>query len=146
MNRTSVSCPVDGVKVNESKVRTVAFFVWILMTAYLLTAVWVIPAVLILDFALRAFDFGKWSPLGRLSERVVKSFRFPALMIDQGPKRFAAGIGFVFSVAILALHLLGLNPLILVGLITLFAALEAFAGFCAGCHVYTLMQPFLVKK
>ncbi|MFD1142559.1 DUF4395 domain-containing protein [Larkinella insperata] len=146
MNTTSVSCPVDGVKVNENKVRTTAFFVWALMSTYLLTTVWVIPALLLADFALRAFNFGQWSPLGWLSGRFVKAFRLPVQMIDQGPKRFAAGIGLVFSTTILAFHLLGLNPLLLASIITLFAALEAFAGFCAGCHVYTLLQPILRKK
>ena len=139
----TLECPVDGVKVNENKVRTVAFFVFLLAVTYLLTSFWLVPLFLLIDFAFRAFDYGKYSLLARLSDWIVKALDFPVRLIDQAPKRFAAGVGLVFSAASLVIQVFGINALLLMGILALFAALESFAGFCAGCYVYTFMKPVL---
>jgi hypothetical protein len=59
------------------------------------------------------------------------------------PKRFAQGIGAVFSVtaSILALGF-GLRgaAYILMGLLVVAASLEAFAGYCLGCRVFALLM------
>ena len=138
--QAELDCPVDGVKVNENKVRTVAFFVLLIGIAYLLTSLWILPLFLVIDFALRAFDYGKFSPLARLSDVVVKTLNFPVQLIDQAPKRFAAGVGLVFAIAISTLHFLGINTLILTSVLVVFAALESLAGICAGCYVYTFLR------
>ncbi len=139
-NQSALDCPVDGVKVNENKVRTVAFFVLLIGIAYLFTSYWFLPLLLVIDFALRAFDYGQFSPLARLSDGVVNVLHFPVQLIDQAPKRFAAGVGLVFSTTILTLYFLGINTLILTGVLVVFASLESLAGICAGCYVYTFLK------
>ncbi|MFD2572046.1 DUF4395 domain-containing protein [Spirosoma soli] len=137
MARESIVCPTDGVQVNESKVRTVAFLVLLTTLAYLLTnVVWLI-ALLTVDFGLRAFNTGQYSPFGTVAGWLVKQFHLPFKGTDQAPKRFAARIGFVFGASILVAHGLGWNTSILSSVLAIFAGLESLLGFCAGCYVYT---------
>jgi len=142
---TELECPVDFITVNENKVRLTALLVFILAVVFLFTGNWIIPAFLIADFALRAFKLGRYSLLNLISDLLVKIFSIPAKPIDQAPKRFAAKIGLLFAIAITALQLLNNSPaaLILAGVLTLFAFLESFLGFCAGCYVYTFYLKLL---
>jgi hypothetical protein len=133
---------------NEGKVRLTAFFVLVLVVFYLVFKQIIFPVFLVIDFALRAFNLQQYSPLGWLSGWVVKIFKVPVKPVFFPPKRFAARIGFLFSVAIAALHLFHENAFIVAAVLGIFAALECFIGFCAGCYVYDFLQRFkkLSKK
>ena len=65
-------------------------------------------------------------------------------LIDRAPKRFAAALGFVFSIFIASTFFFGLVLSSKVITITLLvcAMLEAFLGVCVGCYVYH----FIYKK
>ena len=136
---TELECPVDFITVNENKVRLTALNVFILAVVYIVVPNWIIPAFLTIDFFLRGFNFGKYSLLHLLSDKEVKLFGIKAKPIDQAPKRFAAKIGFFFSIAILAATVFSFTTtgIALAIVLTLFAFLESFLGFCAGCYVYT---------
>jgi uncharacterized protein DUF4395 len=133
--------PVPG-QTNESKVRLTAFFVLLLALVYLLTNSIAVPVILVIDFALRSFNLGKFSPLAFISEDLVRIFKLPFKAVYMPPKRFAARIGLVFSIAILILHLLGHPAIIVTAVLVFFAALESLLGFCAGCYVYNFLQKF----
>jgi hypothetical protein len=141
MSTTAITRPVQSYT-NESKVRFIAFFVLVLTALYWLTASFWICVLLVADFALRSFDLGRFSPLGLLSDTIIRTFRLPLKPVFLPPKRFAARIGLGFSVAILATHIAGWNTMILSGVLALFAFLESFLGFCAGCYVYSFVQRF----
>jgi len=136
---TELECPVDFITVNENKVRLTALNVFILAVVYIIVPNWMIPAFLTIDFLLRGFNFGKFSLLNLLSDKEVQLFSIKPKPIDQAPKRFAAKIGFFFSVAILAATVFGYTTtaIALAVILTVFAFLESFIGFCAGCYVYT---------
>jgi hypothetical protein len=136
---TELECPVDFITVNENKVRLTALNVFLLAVVYIIVPNWIIPAFLTIDFFLRGFNFGKYSLLNLLSEKEVQLFNIKPKPIDQAPKRFAAKIGFIFSVAILAFTAFNYisTAVVLSVVLTLFAFLESFLGFCAGCYVYT---------
>lgn len=144
---SNLQCPADLVAMNENKVRVTAFFVLVLVTTFLLTQLWPIFALLAADFLLRAANAGKYSPLALLSDAVIKQLSISNKPTDRAPKRFAAWLGFGFSVSILVLIALQFNLAanVLSGVMVIFACLEAFAGFCAGCYVYTFAL-LLVKK
>jgi hypothetical protein len=146
LRQPALDCPVDGVKVNENKVRTVAFLVLLTAIAYLLTGFWPLFLFLLVDFGLRAFDYGKLSPLAQLSDLIIKALHFPVRLIDQAPKRFAAGVGMIFSVLILALQGAGISAFWVAIVLAVFAALESLAGFCAGCYVYTFLKRSRIIK
>ncbi|WP_420150777.1 DUF4395 domain-containing protein [Spirosoma sp.] len=145
LRSSALECPIDGVKMNESKARTVAFGVLLLIVAFLLTSFWPILLFMLMDFALRAFNYGTYSPLARISDQVVRVLDFPVRLVDQAPKRFAAGVGLIFSITLLIVQAVGLNTFVLAGILAVFAALESLAGFCAGCYVYTFLPSFLKK-
>ena len=149
---------------SESRIRLTAFFVLALTLVYLLTGLGLIPIFLLLDFSLRAFNRGEYSPLGNFSGLLVRTFRLPAKPVYMPPKRFAARIGFIFFAAIVVLHLAtpetgtvssvafsttsfmdslaapaSLVATILASVIVLFAGLESLANICAGCYVYNFL-------
>jgi len=139
---SNIQCPVDFVLMNENKARLTAFFVLVLAVVFLITGLWIIVAFLVIDFLLRANNWGKYSLLAILSEAVIKQLRIRNKPTDRAPKKFAAGVGLVFTTGILILTLLHLSTLTIIVTIVLlfFAFLESFIGFCAGCYVYNGLQ------
>ena len=131
---------------NESKIRLIALFVFLSTVTYIRTKVIFIPALLVMDFWLRSFDLGKYSPFAFVSEWLVKTLKLPIKPVYLPPKRFAARIGLLFSVTIVVLQLLGVDTILVSGVLAFFAALESFLSICAGCYVYSfLIQAKLIK-
>jgi hypothetical protein len=148
MNNSNLQCPVDFVAMNENKARIVAFFVLMLMTIVVYTGCWQLMMLLIADFFLRSGGWGRYSPLGSLADIVIRALQIKNKPVDRAPKRFAARIGLFFCTAILICWRLQmpLTVSVLSGIIVLFALLESFAGFCAGCYVYTAGLLLLKRK
>jgi len=131
---------------NESKIRLIALFVFIATLTYILTNSIFIPSLLVLDFALRSFDLGRYSLFANISDWLVITFKLPVKPVYLPPKRFAARVGLLFSLSILALQLAGISTLIVSSVLVFFAALESFLSICAGCYVYSfLIQVKLIK-
>ncbi|RYY55971.1 MAG: DUF4395 domain-containing protein [Chitinophagaceae bacterium] len=145
MNST-VSCPVDNIKVNEYQVRVTAGLVLVLGIAWVLGPTPWIPVFLIIDFLMRAINYGRFSLLNMISRRIVQLFDLGEKPVDRAPKKFAAMMGCAFSVLILLLYLAGLHSLAMISIAFLlaFAFLESMLAFCAGCFVYQYF--FLPKK
>ncbi len=80
------------------------------------------------------------SPAGFLATRVLTPlFGNHVKPVPGPPKRFAQGIGVIFSWSALALvyvfGMVGAGYAVL-GVLLVFASLEAFVGFCMGCYVF----------
>jgi len=135
-----MECPVDFITINENKARLTAFFVLVLTIAYLLTGLWLLIAVLLPDFLLRALNQGKYSYLGFLSDAVIKQLSIKPKPVDRAPKRFAAMLGLAFVTAILVAIILQATVIafVLAVVMAVFAMLESFFAFCAGCYVYII--------
>lgn len=135
---TPLHCPTDGVSVNENQVRLTAGFVLLTTLAYLFSGWLLFPLVLLADFSLRAFNFGRFSPFFRLSGWLVNRLNIGFIATDRAPKRFAARIGLVFALALVAFTL---NQSWLLAwpvgaVLAIFAFLESVLGFCAGCWLF----------
>ncbi len=143
-NTSTLACPVDHVKVDEHPVRFVAFFVLAFMAVYILTGNPLLLCLLLADFLLRAFNLNAYSPLALLSGRVVKQIGLKNKPVDRAPKRFAAFMGLAFVAIILLMWLLNftLPAKSIAVLVAVFASLESFFGFCAGCYVYAFINQF----
>ncbi|WP_448698513.1 DUF4395 domain-containing protein [Mucilaginibacter sp. AW1-3] len=142
MDNTHLICPADRVTVDENRVRLTAFFVLLFAIGFLLTN-WCLPVIFLLaDFALRVFNLNAYSPLALASGFIVKRAGVKGKPTDRAPKRFAAIIGLVFVAGILIAWTFQLlhTSQVLTGVLIIFASLESFAGFCAGCYVYTLLK------
>ncbi len=129
--------------VNDVSARTVA--TGVVVMAVLVAGLgwgWVLIP-LTYGFVARVLTGPTLSPLGQLAVRVVAP-RLPQFekLVPGPPKRFAQGIGVVFTLTASMLWLAG-SPgaaRIVVALLAVAAALEAALGFCLGCKVFALLM------
>lgn len=137
-----LECPVDFVPMNENKARITAVFIFAISTTYLFVPHWFIAAFLVLDFLTRCFLNPAYSVLNIISTFIEKIAHVQYKATDKGDKKFAALVGFILSDVILLTTIFQLQEVALLAasLICFFSFLEAVFGFCAGCHVYTLLS------
>jgi hypothetical protein len=127
--------------VNETSARLVAGTVAVVaVLALAFQQGWVIP-VLAYGFVARALTGPKLSPLAFVATRVVT----PCLPVEHryspGPaKRFAQIVGAAFTLTATAVYFAGfrVEAFALVGVIAVFASLEAGFGLCVGCKAFYL--------
>lgn len=125
--------------VDEVTVRLTAALVLVLAVVALAAHAWWLYAVLAVDFLLRAGWGPSWSPLARVAQKLFRPRLATKPRYTAGPpKRFAAAIGAVFTVAATVLWLAGTTiPVVLIGAVmVVFPALESLAGICVGCIVF----------
>jgi hypothetical protein len=128
--------------INETSARLVAGSVAVL--AVLTVAFqqgWLLP-VLAYGFVARVLAGPTLSPLALVATRIVTP-RLPVRhRYSPGPaKRFAQAIGAVFTLAATALYYAAgahVEAFALVGVLAVFASLEAALGFCVGCRAFFL--------
>jgi len=141
-------CPISTERIDENRVRITAFGVILTMGTYFVTGNVIFPALLVVDFFIRAFTRLNHSPLSWLAHLFVNSVGTQPVWIDKAPKIFAARIGFLLTTLTTIAALLGYPLLAYVAGATLvgFAFLECGLNFCAGCWVYTYIVYPLVRK
>ncbi len=130
--------------VNEISARLVATGVVLLTTATLLLDLRWMTFFLAYGFVARVVTGPTLSPLGQLVTRVIT----PALdaeprFVPGPPKRFAQGIGAVFTLTA-AFLTFGLGRFDIaqwvLGALLVAASLEAFVGFCLGCKIFAVLM------
>jgi hypothetical protein len=124
-------------RVNETAIRFIGGFVALLTIATIASNLLWIPLYLAIDFFFRAFTDIK-PPLGLLAKFITEKFQLKPKLTFAPPKKFAAAVGFVFSLTITILLLLNLKvtALITAGVLLICAILESAFGICVGCYVY----------
>lgn len=138
----NLECPIDGIAVNENKTRLIATLVILLVLSFELSNSILFIAILIPDFLIRTSTFGKFSYLGFLADKLIPILKIRNKPTDIAPKRFAAGVGFVFSDLILIFYVVDQKEFAfgLSYILILFAILESAFGICAGCYAYTYLK------
>lgn len=129
--------------VNEVSARLVAGAVVVLaLLTIALDLPW-LTAVIAYGFVARVLTGPTLSPLGQLVTRVITPrLPFAPKYVPGPPKRFAQGIGAVFSLtaAVLALGVGNTEAAyVVLGLLAVAAALEAVFALCLGCKVFALL-------
>ncbi len=134
-------------RVNENVVRFTGVFVFVLTAITMLTQAWWITAYLVVDFFFRAFTSVK-PPLALLGNYIAQQLKLEPKWIFAPPKKFAAGVGVGFSVAVTLLLLTGNTTaaMAVAGVLLLCAGLEGFLGICVGCYVYDWFVAPLINK
>lgn len=129
--------------VNEVAARLVAAGVVVMATVTLALGLEWMCWVLAYGFVARVLAGPAFSPLALLVTRVV----VPRLGVAERPvpgppKRFAQGIGAVMTLGAVVAVVLGQPTVafVLVGMLLVAAALEAFVGFCLGCAIFALLM------
>tara|TARA_X000001036_G_scaffold41750_1_gene33516 strand:- start:1108 stop:1611 length:504 start_codon:yes stop_codon:yes gene_type:complete len=135
--------------INEVAARLVAIGVLVLSSVVLFLLidknnyVLFFLSILIYGFLARVSSGPKISPLALfVTKLIVPRLNFKEKLVPGPPKRFAQGIGLIFSLFTAITFVVNLNSIsiILISILILFAALEAFIGFCAGCKVFKLLM------
>lgn len=142
------ACPVALVSVDEYQVRAHAFLVTLAAAGFVWSGSGWLLALLLYDFAVRVLLTPKGSLLYQASRGITALLPLAAKPVDAGPKRFAAKIGLAFVIAGMVCFAAGYagGSFWLMGLMALFAALEAACGFCVGCRIYTMLLPFFRQR
>jgi hypothetical protein len=129
--------------VNEVSARLVAGGVVIMaVLTVTLNLKWA-TAVLAYGFVARVLSGPTLSPLGQFVTRIVTPRLHAAERPVAGPpKRFAQGMGVVFSVTALLLTVLGYwgAAQIVLVLLVFAALLESVLGLCLGCKVFAILM------
>jgi hypothetical protein len=100
-------------------------------------------AVIAYGFIARVLTGPSLSPLGQFMTRIVTPrLHLGVRPVAGPPKRFAQGIGVVFSVAALVLTVLGYwgAAQIVLALLATAAVLESVFGLCLGCKAFALLM------
>jgi hypothetical protein len=129
--------------VNELAARTVAGGVVLLCIATVVTGSPLLLALLAYGFVARVLTGPTLSPLGQFATRVAAPRLGPPRLVPGPPKRFAQGIGAVFTVtAAVAGFGFGAHTfaLVLVALMTIPAFLESAFGYCVGCKLFARLM------
>ena len=128
--------------VNEKAARTVATGVVAMGLLFAITGWGWVLIPLTYGFWARVLTGPKLSPLGQLATRVIAPRLGEPTLVAGPPKRFAQGVGVVFTSAASVLFLtVGPTPArIVIGLLVVAASIEAFAGLCLGCKAFGLMM------
>jgi hypothetical protein len=144
----NISCPISENRVNGNAARIIAFIVTIILGIGIVSKSVVIILLLGVDFAVRSFTSGEYSPVKFFAGKVIGILKIKYKPIEAEPKKFSAGLGFIFSIAIASS--LFANDLILAyiisGLLATCALLEGAFDFCVGCYVYSFIIPFYKLK
>lgn len=141
--KTTAFCPTSTKRIDEHVARLNGGLTILILTIFIVTGS-ILPVIFLLaDFALRSGRFSRYSPLAGLSKNITRLFRLKPVLINAGPKIFAARIGVIFNIAIILSYLSGLNNLSLgiTGVFGTCAFLESVLGFCVACQFY----PFVYK-
>jgi uncharacterized protein DUF4395 len=130
--------------VNEVSARLVAGGVLVMsLAAIVLGQPW-IAVVIAYGFVARVLTGPTLSPLGQVVTRVITPrLNVTPRPVPGPPKRFAQGMGAVFSVTAAVLGVgLGLDTEAdtLLGLLVVAAALESVFAFCIGCKLFALLM------
>jgi len=130
--------------VNEVSARLVAGGVMLMATATIVFDQPWLTLVIAYGFIARVLSGPTLSPLGQLVTRVITPL-LPAKpkLVAGPPKRFAQGVGVVFSVtaAVLAVGFgVHLAAYIVLGLLIIAATLESVFALCLGCKVFALLM------
>jgi len=136
-----VMCPISLKSINERVAQINAALTVAGVVLFLFTPNKWLIAVLGTDFLMRGFLNPAYSYFSAVSKTIVRFFKIRPVMVDSGPKRFAAKIGFLFCCLLALLELSGNHvPGVVIGLIfAFFAALEAMFRLCIACKIYPLV-------
>jgi hypothetical protein len=131
-------CPVSERKINENVSRLNALFTFILSALFIVSGSFWFLFAMILDLSFRLVSEGRLSPLIKVNSFILEITNIRKVIINAGPKIFAARIGLMLSLLSLVFWLFNLNvaALTTAGILGFFSFLESAFGFCVACKIY----------
>ncbi|WP_324171659.1 DUF4395 domain-containing protein [Sulfurimonas sp.] len=137
------SCPIAFREIDGTIVRIGAFFVSLVVVAYLFTSQIFLLIFLVIDFYIRIYWHKPYSLIFQLSRFVKKILKLDSDMTDAGSKRLAAQFGLLFSIMLIVEGFVGFDFALYLtaGALLVCTSLEVLFGYCVGCKIY-----FIIKK
>lgn len=132
---------------DENVVRLVAAQILIIVIISLVGQ-WAYPFLfLAIDFSLRALTQIQ-SPIAFSGKTIARSFGLKSRPIFAAPKKFAAGLGFIFSTAAFVFFAFQWYTAgYITGSVLIFCSLlESAFSICLGCYVYNYVVAPLLRK
>lgn len=129
--------------VNETSARIVATGVVLMSVLFVVTGNPWILVPLTYGFVARVLTGPLLSPLGRIATEVITPrMKRTHVLVPGPPKRFAQGIGAVFSITASVLWIIDLRTAssVVIAMLACAASLEAFVGFCLGCAIFSRLM------
>ncbi len=129
--------------VNEVSARVVAGGVVLMSVIFIVTQNGWVLVPLSYGFIARVLTGPRLSPLGRIATQLITpKLSFEQRLVPGPPKRFAQGIGVVFSLtaSVLWLQDAHVAATVVIILLTVAASLESFVGVCLGCLVFSQLM------
>ena len=129
--------------VNEKAARVVAGVVLATSVVILATGAHWLLVPLAYGFWARVLTGPTLSPLGWTAQNVIAPALGPKKPVPGPPKRFAQGMGAIFSTTALVLALVAGDETaadVVLVLLVVAAGLESIFGYCLGCKVFGLLM------
>lgn len=141
MANQAQSCPISTDRVNSKLTKIYSFFTFTIVSISLFTPFKEIIFLSAIDFMIRIFFGVKYSPVCTAIRFGLKVTNAPVNMINAGPKKFAAKVGFVFTLLISAGVIFNIPTLSIVAGAIAFLAMgaEVFFDFCLACTIYSYL-------
>lgn len=139
------TCPISFGQINERVARVNGALTVLSIMVFLFTPFKAIGLILGADLFIRGFLKSDYSFYSLLSRTLLQVLNITPVMINAGPKIFAAKVGFVFCFGILLFDYFAI-PLaaqIFAAMLMFFAFLEAAFSFCVACRMYPYMPDFV---
>ena len=145
----NIICPISFKKIDGNINRLAVFIDVLLLVGYLFIGSPYFIAIIVFDYAVKAFDKGKYSPLNWIAGKIAKIIKLPTKLVDQAPKLFAVRVGLLTASISLIFYLLGMptTSFIVAGVLLTFTTLDSVFNICVGCLMYHyLVFPFYKRK
>lgn len=141
MKNFNYQCPIDKQKIIEQTTRINSALVAILPISFIITNHILTPIILAINFFVRGFTCSLVNVFTSITRNIIKLLKIKPTIINAGGKKFAAKIGFIMCLLIIAFHLSNFKIAALVFTIALLscAALDCLFNFCVGCKIYSLL-------
>lgn len=135
------ACPISFGQINERVARVNGALTVLSMIVFLFTPFKAIPLILGVDLLIRGFLKSDLSFYSFISKKLLQLLNIKPVMINAGPKKFAAKIGFIFCCIISLFYFSGMPMVSFIfgAMLLFFAFLEAAFGFCVACQLYPYM-------
>ncbi len=134
--------PAHPRTINEKAARVIGGVVAVTLVIALIADAYWLAVPIAYGYWARMLIGPKLSPLGRLATDVIAPRLGAAKPVSAPPKRFAQGMGAMFSTGGVVAWALGAPTVagVLLGMLLFAATLEAVFALCLGCKVFGLLM------
>ena len=142
-------CPISSERTDSNVSRLTTLINAVLVLVFIFTLQSIPLYIAAIDYAIRAFTNGDYSPIRLLAFSISKMLGLTPKMVDKAPKVFASRLGFLCLLVSSILINLNMSTasISVAAMATSLFLLDSVGNFCVGCLIYHhLVFPFFKDK